>query len=70
MAVTSKSAGLSDFSAFLLPEQAQDYFKITNRTSVVQQLARKVPMGPTGIAIPHWTGAVQAPGSVKVRRSP
>jgi HK97 family phage major capsid protein len=60
MAVPSKAAGLSDFSAFLLPEQAQDYFKITERTSVVQQLARKVPMGPTGIAIPHWSGAVQA----------
>lgn len=60
MAVPSKAAGLSDFSAFLLPEQAQDYFKITERTSVVQQLARKVPMGPTGIAIPHWSGAVTA----------
>lgn len=60
MALNPKSAGLSDFSAFLLPEQAEDYFKITNRTSVVQQLARKVPMGPTGIAIPHWSGAVQA----------
>jgi HK97 family phage major capsid protein len=60
MALNSKAAGLSDFSAFLLPEQAQDYFKVTERTSVVQQLARKVPMGPTGIAIPHWSGAVQA----------
>lgn len=58
--VPSGAAGLSDFSAFLLPEQAQDYFRVIERTSIVQQLARKVPMGPTGIAIPHWTGAVTA----------
>ena len=60
MAVPTKAAGLSDFSTFLLPEQAQDYFKVTQRESIVQRLARQVPMGPTGIAIPHWNGAVQA----------
>lgn len=60
MAVPSKAAGLSDFSAFLLPEQAQDYFKVVQRESIVQRLARQVPMGPTGIAIPHWSGTVAA----------
>jgi HK97 family phage major capsid protein len=59
-ASSSKAAGLSDFSTFLPPDLAQDYFRVIERTSIVQQLARKVPMGPTGIAIPHWTGAVQA----------
>ncbi|MGZ6053969.1 MAG: phage major capsid protein [Isosphaeraceae bacterium] len=58
--VPSQAAGLADFSTFLPPDLAQDYFRVIERTSIVQQLARKVPMGPTGIAIPHWTGAVQA----------
>ncbi|OBJ41329.1 hypothetical protein A5630_23095 [Mycolicibacterium mucogenicum] len=60
MAVPSTAAGTSDFSAFLTPEQAQDYFAEMEKTSIVQKLARKVPMGPTGISIPHWTGSVQA----------
>ena len=60
MAVPSQVAVTSDFSAFLTPELAQDYFAQIEKTSIVQQLARKVPMGPTGISIPHWTGSVQA----------
>lgn len=60
MAVPSQVATTSDFSAFLSPEQAQDYFAEVEKTSIVQQLARKVPMGPTGIVIPHWDGAVTA----------
>lgn len=56
----TKIATTSDFSAFLKPEQAQDYFAEVEKTSIVQTLARKVPMGPTGIDIPHWTGSVSA----------
>ncbi|MGW6624210.1 phage major capsid protein [Nocardia sp. NPDC055002] len=48
------------FQGYLDPEQAQDYFSEVEKTSIVQRVARKVPMGPTGIAIPHWTGDVQA----------
>lgn len=60
MAVPSQVAVTGDFSAFLTPEQAQDYFAEIEKASVVQRIARKVPMGPTGISIPHWTGAVSA----------
>ena len=48
------------FSGFLDPELAQDYFAEVEKVSVIQQLARKIPMGPTGVRIPHWTGNVSA----------
>lgn len=63
-------AKTSDFSAFLKPEQAQDYFAEIEKTSVVQSLARKVPMGPTGIDIPHWTGTVSASWVGETERKP
>jgi HK97 family phage major capsid protein len=58
----TKLAQTSDtiFAGYLDPEMAQDYFAETEKTSVVQQLARKVPLGPTGIVIPHWNGNVSA----------
>lgn len=48
------------FAGYLDPEQAQDYFAETEKTSIVQQFARKVPMGTTGQKIPHWVGDVSA----------
>lgn len=57
---TSKYASTNDFKAFLNPEQAQDYFAEVEKTSIVQRIARKVPMGPTGIEIPYWNGSVSA----------
>lgn len=50
----------SMFSGFLDPELSQDYFSVVEKTSIVQQIARKIPMGPTGVRIPHWTGNVSA----------
>ena len=47
---------LSDFDGFLNPNQAQAYFEATRRRSVVQQLARQVPLGINGEAIPVTTG--------------
>ncbi|ASW31273.1 phage major capsid protein [Mycobacterium tuberculosis] len=67
---TDQVALTGDFSAFLKPEQAQDYFKEIEKTSVVQRIARKIPMGPTGIAIPHWTGAVSASWTGEAERKP
>ncbi|ASZ75448.1 major capsid protein [Mycobacterium phage Kimona] len=52
--------GDSIFQGALEPEQAQDYFAEAEKTSIVQRLARKIPMGPTGVKIPHWTGDVSA----------
>lgn len=60
MAVPSDVAITDNFSAFLNPEQAKDYFAEVEKTSIVQSLAKKVPMGPTGITIPRWDGAVSA----------
>ena len=50
----------SMFSGFLDPVVSQDYFAEVEKVSIVQQIARKVPMGPTGVRIPHWTGDVSA----------
>lgn len=48
------------FQGYLDPVMAQDYFAEVEKTSIVQQLARKIPMGTTGQHIPHWTGEVSA----------
>ena len=60
MAVPTDVATTADFSAFLTPEQSKDYFAQAEKTSIIQKLATKIPMGPTGISIPYWNGAVQA----------
>ncbi|AIK69052.1 major capsid protein [Mycobacterium phage Trike] len=52
--------GDSMFQGYLEPEQAQDYFAEAEKTSIVQRVARKIPMGSTGVKIPHWTGDVSA----------
>jgi len=48
------------FSGYLDPVMAQDYFAEVEKTSIIQRVARKIPMGPTGIVIPHWSGDVSA----------
>ena len=50
----------SMFSGYLDPVVSQDYFTEIEKVSIVQQLARKIPMGPTGVRIPHWSGDVTA----------
>jgi HK97 family phage major capsid protein len=56
------AAKLTDsmFSGFLEPTLAQDYFAEVEKTSIVQQIARKIPLGPSGVRIPHWDGDVTA----------
>lgn len=58
----SKLSQTSDtmFEGYLDPELAQDYFAEVEKTSIVQRVARKIPMGPSGVKIPHWTGDVTA----------
>jgi HK97 family phage major capsid protein len=48
------------FQGYLDPVMSQDYFAEVEKTSVVQQIARKIPLGPTGVRIPHWNGDVRA----------
>jgi HK97 family phage major capsid protein len=50
----------TDFDGFLTPEQSGPIFERAARSSVVQQLARQVPLGPTGTDIPVVTGRLQA----------
>ncbi|ALA06741.1 major capsid protein [Mycobacterium phage Chadwick] len=60
MATPDQVATTEDFKAFLTPEQSKDYFEKAEKTSIVQKIATKIPMGPTGITIPYWNGAVTA----------
>jgi HK97 family phage major capsid protein len=48
------------FQGYLDPVLAQDYFAEIEKVSIVQQIARKIPLGTTGVRIPHWTGDVRA----------
>lgn len=50
----------SDFSGFLPAEIAAPIFERTARVSVVQQLARQVPLGAEGKSIPVVTGSIDA----------
>lgn len=56
----SQYAGTSDFKGFLNPEMAAPIFEEMTRQSIVQPLAQKVQMGPTGITVPYWDGDVTA----------
>lgn len=57
---TSTFATTDDFSGFLKPEQAAPIFEEMTKKSLVQPLAKKIEMGPTGVSIPFWDGDVQA----------
>lgn len=59
MAVTAATT-TSDFAGFLKPEQAQAYFLQARRNSVVQSLARQVPLGINGQEIPVITSKATA----------
>lgn len=50
----------SDFSGFLTREQSAPIFEQAARESVVQRLARQVPLGINGQSIPVVTGKVSA----------
>jgi HK97 family phage major capsid protein len=54
MAITSATT-LSDFEGFLTPEQSAPIFERAARSSVVQSLARRVPLGASGLSIPVVT---------------
>lgn len=56
----NKYASTGDFSGFLEPKMAAPIFEEMTRRSLVQPLARKIEMGPTGVSIPFWDGDVQA----------
>ena len=59
MAITAATK-TSDFSGFLNREQAAPIFDKAAQMSVVQQLARKVELGASGVSIPVVTGKLSA----------
>ncbi len=61
MAITAATLR-SDFSGFLPAEIAAPIFERTARVSVVQQLAKQVPLGAEGKSIPVVTGSIDAGG--------
>lgn len=59
MAMTAATK-TSDFAGFLKPAEAEAYFNQARRNSVVQSLARKVPLGINGQEIPVVTSKATA----------
>lgn len=59
MAITAATLQ-SDFSGFLTRTQAQPIFERAARMSVVQRLAREVPLGGNGVSVPVVTGRATA----------
>ncbi len=59
MAITAATK-TSDFSGFLKPDQAEAYFNQARKSSVVQSLARQVPLGINGQEIPVVTSKATA----------
>jgi HK97 family phage major capsid protein len=59
MAITAASV-TGDFAGFLRPDQSAPIFEQAARMSVVQSLARQVPLGARGVEIPVTTGRMSA----------
>lgn len=59
MAITAATL-TSDFSGFLNPTMAGPIFEKAAEMSVVQRLARQVPLGMNGVSIPVVTGELSA----------
>lgn len=55
MAITAPTK-TSDLSGFITPEQAEPIFERAARSSVVQRLVQRIPLGPSGSKIPVVTG--------------
>lgn len=59
MAITAATT-TSGFSGFLAPDRAAPIFERAARMSVIQRLARQVPLGANGVEIPVVTGRMSA----------
>lgn len=60
MAEQTKATMTNEFAGFLRPDQAQPIFDEAMKTSVVQYLARRIPVGVNGVEIPITTGKPEA----------
>jgi len=61
MAISQNNlATTNDFKGFLEPKMAAPIFEEMSKQSLIQPLAKKIEMGPTGVTVPFWDGDVQA----------
>jgi len=56
----ANATNTGDFSGFLLPQIAQAYFEEARKRSIVQQVARQIPLGINGQEIPYSTSKASA----------
>lgn len=56
----SQYANTNDFKGFLDPKLSAPIFEEVTKRSLIQQLGRKIEMGPEGVSIPFWDGDVSA----------
>jgi HK97 family phage major capsid protein len=56
----SNATATGDFSGFLNPTLAQNYFQEARKRSTVMQLARQIPLGINGVEIPYSTSKATA----------
>ena len=69
MAITAPTK-TTDFEGFLNPDLAEPIFEEAARQSVVMRLARRVPLGINGKAIPVVTSKPTANWVARVRSRP
>lgn len=56
----ANATNTGDFSGFLQPQIAQAYFEEARKRSIVQQVARQIPLGINGQEIPYSTSKASA----------
>ena len=70
MAEQTQPTQTSEFGGFLTPEMAEPYFESARKSSVVQQLVRRVPLGIAGNSIPYTTAKPTANWVDETERKP
>lgn len=60
MAEPTTATTTSDFAGFLKPDQAAPYFAAARKASILQTLAREVPLGANGVEVPVVTSKATA----------
>lgn len=58
------------FSGYLDPVEAGPLYEQTAKTSLVQALARRIPMGPTGVKFKDWSATIDASWVGEGQRKP
>ena len=70
MAEQTQLTKTSEFTGFLKPDEAKPIFDEAMKSSVVQVLARQIPVGANGVEIPVVTGKPEAKWVAEGERKP